>query len=150
MGTLSSENSKLQLGNLITAAGRGSFTYSPIVWMTSGSTEFEKSESLPFMALLEGSYKFSNLDCEVGVARVTMKDTVDVVFAQAFPEGVVPVVLTEIRKPTVKKSAMMVRVFDVTNTGFRCIIMVEDEATATTINYNVCYMAVTPLCRCGR
>lgn len=144
MGTLSSENSKLQLGNLISAVGRGNFTYSPVVWMTSSSTVFEKSESLPFMALLEGSYKFSNLDCEVGVARVTMKDTVDVVFAQAFPEGVVPVVLTEIRKPTVKKSAMMVRVFDVTNTGFRCIIMVEDEATATTINYNVCYMAVTP------
>lgn len=144
MGTLSSENSKLQLGNLISAVGRGNFTYSPVVWMTSSSTVFEKSESLPFMALLEGSYKFSNLDCEVGVARVTMKDTVDVVFAQAFPEGVVPVVLTEIRKPTVKKSAMMVRVFDVTNTGFRCIIMVEDEATAATINYNVCYMAVTP------
>ena len=144
MGTLSSENSKLQLGNLISAVGRGNFTYSPIVWMTSSSTVFEKSESLPFMALLEGSYKFSNLDCEVGVAKVTMKDTVDVVFAQAFPEGVVPVVLTEIRKPTVKKSAMMVRVFDVTNTGFRCIIMVEDEATAATINYNVCYMAVTP------
>ena len=144
MGTLSSENSKLQLGNLISAVGRGNFTYSPVVWMTSSSTVFEKSESLPFMALLEGSYKFSNLDCEVGVAKVTMKDTVDVVFAQAFPEGVVPVVLTEIRKPTVKKSAMMVRVFDVTNTGFRCIIMVEDEATASTINYNVCYMAVTP------
>lgn len=144
MGTLSSENSKLQLGNLISAVGRGNFTYSPVVWMTSSSTVFEKSESLPFMALLEGSYKFSNLDCEVGVARVTMKDTVDVVFAQAFPEGVVPVVLTEIRNPTVKKSAMMVRVFDVTNTGFRCIIMVEDEATAATINYNVCYMAVTP------
>lgn len=144
MGTLSSENSKLQLGNLISAVGRGNFTYSPVVWMTSSSTVFEKSESLPFMALLEGSYKFSNLDCEVGVARVTMKDTVDVVFAQAFPEGVVPVVLTEIRKPTVKKSAMMVRVFDVTNTGFRCIIMVEDEATTATINYNVCYMAVTP------
>ena len=144
MGTLSSENSKLQLGNLISAVGRGNFTYSPVVWMTSSSTVFEKSESLPFMALLEGSYKFSNLDCEVGVAKVTMKDTVGVVFAQAFPEGVVPVVLTEIRKPTVKKSAMMVRVFDVTNTGFRCIIMVEDEATAATINYNVCYMAVTP------
>lgn len=144
MGVLSSENSKLQLGNLLSAVGRTNFTYSPIVWTTSTSTEFEKSESLPFMALLEGSYKFSNLDCEVGVAKVTMKDTVDVVFAQAFPEGVVPVVLTEIRKPTVKKSAMMVRVFDVTNTGFRCIIMVEDEATAATINYNVCYMAVTP------
>lgn len=144
MGVLSSENSKLQLGNLLSAVGRTNFTYSPIVWTTSTSTEFEKSESLPFMALLEGSYKFSNLDCEVGVAKVTMKDTVDVVFAQAFPEGVVPVVLTEIRKPTVKKSAMMVRVFDVTNTGFRCIIMVEDEATVATINYNVCYMAVTP------
>lgn len=144
MGVLSSENSKLQLGNLLSAVGRTNFTYSPIVWTTSSSTVFEKSESIPFMALLEGNYKFSNLDCEVGVAKVTMKDTVDVVFAQAFPEGVVPVVLTEIRKPIVKKSAMMVRVFDVTNTGFRCIIMVEDEATLSSTNYNVCYMAVTP------
>ena len=144
MGTLTSNNSKLQLGNLISTVGRTNFTYSPVVWTTSSSSAFEKSEAIPFMALMEGNYKFSDMDSEVGATKVSMKDTTEVVFAQAFPEGVVPVVLTEIRKPIVKKSAMMVKVFDVTNVGFKCIVMIEDESPVTTTSYNVCYMAVTP------
>ena len=144
MGTLSSGNSSLQLGNLITAAARSNFAYSPIVWLTSSSDEFEKSESIPYMALDESNYKFSNLDVEVAVAKVTMKDTTVVTFAQPFPEGVVPVILTEIRKPIIKKSAMLVKVFDVTNVGFKCKIMVESEAAESSSPYNVCYMAITP------
>lgn len=144
MGTLSSGNSKLQLGNLVSNVGRVNFTYSPVVWTTSASDEFENSESIPFMAIAEGNHKFSNLDSEVGVAKVYMTDTAEVTFAQPFPEGVIPVVLTEIRKPIIKKSAMMVKVFDVTNKGFRCIVMVEDESPIASTNYNVCYMAITP------
>ena len=144
MGALSSGNSSLQLGNLITAAARTNFAYSPIVWLTSSSDDFEKSESIPYMALDESNYKFSNLDVEVAVTKATMKDTTVVTFAQPFPEGVVPVILTEIRKPIIKKSAMLVKVFDVTNVGFKCKIMVESEAAESSSPYNVCYMAITP------
>lgn len=145
MGPMSNFNTKMQLGNLISASGSKNFTYKPLPWVTSESTDFAKIESLPFMAIEEGNHTFGTLDCEVGVAKVNMIDTVDVVFTKPFAEGVVPVVLTEIRKPMLKENPIIVKVRNVTNTGFRCILMYEDEVgSKSAMKMNVCYLAITP------
>jgi len=145
MGSISNENTKLHLGNLLTKIRTSSFTYQPLAWLTSTSTDYESIEEIPFMAIETGNYKFGNLDCEVGVAKVSMKDTADVVFAQPFPEGVTPVVLTELRNPTLKSHPISIKIRNVTNTGFKCIIMYEDEVgSIATITQNVAYMAITP------
>lgn len=145
MGPMSNFNTKMQLGNLISASGSKNFTYKPLPWVTSESTDFAKIESLPFMAIEEGNHTFGTLDCEVGVARVNMIDTVDVVFTKPFAEGVVPVVLTEIRKPMLKENPIIVKVRNVTNTGFKCILMYEDEVgSKSAMKMNVCYLAITP------
>lgn len=145
MGPMSNSNTKMQLGNLISASGSKNFTYKPLPWVTSESTDFAKIESLPFMAIEEGNHTFGSLDCEVGVAKVNMIDTVDVVFAKPFAEGVVPVVLTEIRKPMLKENPIIVKVRNVTNTGFKCILMYEDEVgSKSAMKMNVCYLAITP------
>ena len=105
----------------------------------------EECERIPFMAIEEGNHKFDNLDCEVGVARVNMVDTVDVVFTKPFAEGVVPVVLTEVRKPTLKENPIIVKIRNVTNTGFKCILMYEDQVgQVSSLKSNVCYMAIAP------
>ena len=145
MGPMSNSNTKMQLGNLISASGSKNFTYKPLPWVTSESTDFAKIESLPFMAIEEGNHTFGSLDCEVGVAKVNMIDTVDVVFTKPFAEGVVPVVLTEIRKPMLKENPIIVKVRNVTNTGFKCILMYEDEVgSKSAMKMNVCYLAITP------
>ena len=145
MGPMSNFNTKMQLGNLISASGSKNFTYKPLPWVTSESTDFAKIESLPFMAIEEGNHTFGTLDCEVGVAKVNMIDTVDVVFTKPFAEGVVPVVLTEIRKPMLKENPIIVKVRNVTNTGFKCILMYEDEVgSKSAMKMNVCYLAITP------
>lgn len=145
MGPMSNSNTKMQLGNLISASGSKNFTYKPLPWVTSESTDFAKIESLPFMAIEEGNHTFGTLDCEVGVAKVNMIDTVDVVFTKPFAEGVVPVVLTEIRKPLLKENPIIVKVRNVTNTGFKCILMYEDEVgSKSAMKMNVCYLAITP------
>ena len=145
MGTLTNNNTNLHLGNLISSSGTKNFTYKPLAWATSGTTKFEDCEKIPFMALEEGNHKFDNLDCEVGVVKVNMVDTVDVVFNNPFPEGVVPIVLTEVRKPTLKDYPIIVKIRNVTNTGFKCILMFEDQVgTVSSIKSNVCYMAISP------
>ena len=145
MGPMSNSNTKMQLGNLISASGSKNFTYKPLPWVTSESTDFAKIESLPFMAIEEGNHTFGSLDCEVGVAKVNMIDTVDVVFTKPFAEGVVPVVLTEVRKPLLKENPIIVKVRNVTNTGFKCILMYEDEVgSKSAMKMNVCYLAITP------
>lgn len=145
MGPMSNANTKMQLGNLISASGSKNFTYKPLPWVTSESTDFAKTEALPFMAIEEGNHTFGSLDCEVGVVKVNMVDTVDVVFTKPFAEGVVPVVLTEIRKPLLKENPIIVKVRNVTNTGFKCILMYEDEVgSKSSMKMNVCYLAITP------
>ena len=144
MGVVTNNNTKLHPGTLLSDVTKKKFTYQPMLWTGSASTTFEEQESLPFMALEQGNYTFNNLDCEVGVAKVYMSDTCEVRFAKPFPEGVTPVVLTEIRKPMTKSYALVAKVKEVTNTGFKCIVMVEEGNKVTAINYDVCYLAITP------
>ena len=145
MGAITNNNSSMHLGNFISGSGTKNFSYTPMPWLTSTSTAFDKAEKIPFMAIEEGNFQFSNLDCEVGVVKVNMVDTVTVVFNKPFPEGVVPVVLTEVRKPIQPKGPIIVKIHDVTNAGFKCILMYEDEVgSKASIKSNVCYLAITP------
>ena len=145
MGAITNNNSSMHLGNFISGSGTKNFSYTPMPWLTSTSTAFDKAEKIPFMAIEEGNFQFSNLDCEVGVVKVNMVDTVTVAFNKPFPEGVVPVVLTEVRKPIQPKGPIIVKIHDVTNAGFKCILMYEDEVgTKSSIKSNVCYLAITP------
>lgn len=144
MGVMTNNNSKLQTSALISEATKKKFTYQPLLWTGSASSSYEEPETLPFMALRQGSYTFNNLDCEVGAAKAYMKDTCEVRFSKPFPEGVTPVVLTEIRKPMTKNYALMTKTFGITNTGFKCIVMVEEGNDIKTLSYDMCYLAITP------
>lgn len=147
MGLCSNNNSSLYPGNLITSAGKTKFTYQLLPWAAQGSsaTSVSKMEEIPFLAMLPGSYKYGELDSEVGV--VSIKDTAVVEFANPFPEEVTPIVLVELRNPTLKTYPLSLNIFDVTNTGFKAVCQYETEiAKSNTIrvNLNMCYMAVTP------
>ena len=148
MGAPSYKNSDLTFGNLITLSTENGFTYKPDVWVTSSATEFENTESIPFMAIEEGNYKFSELDCIVGSEKTRMNTEGTVSFANPFPEGVVPVVLTEINNPSSHKSSMAVKVWDITNVGFKYKIMREEKAEeadkSSSRQLSVSYMAITP------
>ena len=144
MGVVTNNNTKLHPGTLLSEVTKKKFTYQPMLWTGSAGSTFEEQESLPFMALEQGNYVFNNLDCEVGVAKVYMSDTCEVNFTKPFPEGVTPVVLAEIRKPMTKTYALTAKVKEVTNRGFKCIVMVEESNKITALNYDVCYLAITP------
>lgn len=95
------------------------------------------------MAMPYGNYTYGNMDVEVGAAKVK-SDTLEVVFNKPFPEGVTPVVVTEL-KPTLKTAPIMTKVWDVTNTGFKTTVMYEvGEDKSIRVAQNMSYMAVTP------
>lgn len=144
MGTLTNNNTTHHLTNLVTSATKAGFTYTPNPWLSSTSGEMEDPEMIPFMAMSAGNHQFSSLMCEVGTAKVRMTKEQAITFASPFPDGVIPVVLTEIYKPSIIKAPMTTKVWDVTNTGFKCQIMVEEGAETTGSSYNVNYMAITP------
>ena len=144
MGTVTNNNTKLQLGTQLSEVTKKKFTYKPMPWSGSTSAVYEKQETLPFMALDQGNYQFDQLDCEVGAVKVYMKDTCEVRFTNPFPKGTTPVVLTGIRKPLTKTYALVVKVKDINNEGFKCIVMAEEGNTVTSLSYDMCYLAITP------
>ncbi|MCQ2095431.1 MAG: glycoside hydrolase family protein [Bacteroidaceae bacterium] len=143
MGIMTNKNNKTYLTNMITSAARKNFVYQPLPWSQSGEQTVSGAETVPFMALRAGDYVFGDLDVEVGSARVK-GDTTEVLFKRPFPEGTVPVVIAEL-KPTLKSNALMYRIWDVTNTGFKATVRYEyglEKALLVAQTFN--YLACTP------
>lgn len=151
IGTITNKNSKFEFGNYMSVATNSKFTYQTLPWL-SNTASLDKAEEVPFLAIVPGSYKFGNMYCEVGTVKSekatsnTWSDTTCVEFEQAFPEDVTPVVITEIKKPGYNtKTTLGVRVFDVTNTGFKFIVYSEEKSgQKVLLGQNVNYIAVTP------
>ena len=148
MGICSNNNSSLYPGNLLTSVGTRKFSYQVTPWQAQGTSAstMNKAEDIPFLALQTGNYKYGDLDCEVGVVKI--KDEVlDVTFQKPFPTGVVPVVLVEVRNPTIKKYPYSLNIIEVTNTGFKAQCQYEASiAASNTMNLAVdmSYLAITP------
>lgn len=167
IGTITNKNSSFYAGNVTASkSSKSSFTYQLFPWQTNSATSLKNNEEIPFLALKATynsetytysprHYQFGDLDCEVGLVKSekastnSWTDTTTVVFATPFPEGVIPVVLTEIKKPSYTsgstKTTLCPRIFDVTNTGFKFIIYSEDASGRTVgSGQNVSYLAITP------
>ncbi len=147
MGVLSNKNSSLYPGNLITSAGKTKFSYQIQPWQAQGSSAstMSKVEEAAFLAMPEGNYKYGTLDCEVGIIQI--QDEAEVTFKQAFPEGVVPVVLVEVNNPAIKKYPYSLNIVEVTNTGFKVKLQYEASIAAEhaiTLAVKMGYLAITP------
>ena len=154
MGTMTNYNSAFYASNFTCKTrNQNSFSFQFQPWSTNKGA-IAKNEDLPFMAIPSGNYDFDGLQCEVnevksertlsGTSNIYSEES-EVVFTQPFAEGVVPVVLTEIRNPILSTTAFCVRVYDVTNKGFKFRVYTE-EATGKTVSLqmNVAYFAIAP------
>ena len=150
IGTRTTTNKNYLAGDLLSKTPSKSFTYRLKPWTTNQNT-ITKAEEIPFMAIKSGNYDFG-VQCEVGTTKSAkasgtnlFSDTTIVTFNQPFAEGVIPIVLTQVRNPNMDKTALGTRVFDVTNTGFKYILYPEDNAgTKIVLSKNVDYFAIEP------
>ncbi len=154
IGPMSNSNSSFYAGNNVTSptSDREKLTYQPLQWQNNSATVTDNME-VPFLVLNEGDYLFDDLYCEVDSVKAnrnsgtnTFTDPTEVTFHNPFPEGVTPIVLTEIFNPSFKtKTSLCTRVYDVTNTGFKFIIYSEDGTNQkVTMKQNVSYLAIAP------
>jgi hypothetical protein len=154
IGTLTNKNSTYQASNFLKSITVKNFTYNPQQWKKN-TAKISKIEEVPFMALGEGNYTFkghngADLQCEVGEVKSekalegTESEVTEVTFKTPFPEDVIPVVLTEVRAPIYKTTGFGVRVFDVTNTGFKFIVYTEESTGVKPTAKNIEYFAITP------
>ncbi len=132
------------------------FSISMMPWtlQSNMNTTFSKAEEVPFLAMPAGNYQFGTMSLELG--SIAIKDTTEVMFETPFPEGVTPIVIATVnRMPTVNNGPIMHRIWDVTNTGFKCNVMYEDALVDSrgnkktpSVNHTVAYLAATPGDQC--
>lgn len=154
IGTRNNKNTTFFASNITCASNTSKyFTYQLRPWANSKAQSPTSQEEIPFMSLMAGNYDFGGLQCEVGdtksgkssEADPTVTDVTEVTFTEPFPEGVTPIVLAEIRNPNFKSSALGIRVFDVTNTGFKFVVFLEASCTVKlSLTKNVSYFAIAP------
>jgi hypothetical protein len=147
MGIISYKNTGVHPVNLVTSTTKKNFKYKAFPLRNQGTSELTKEENVPFMALQLGNYTYGNMDIEVDSVKVK-QDTMLVKFNKPFPEGVTPVVITEM-KPTIKTRPYLTKICDVTNEGFKVIAFHEAaENTTLTLAQPLFYAAFTPGSEC--
>ena len=142
-GIPTNKNTETTPCSLIGSISKSSFKYTMFPWQKSGSKNISNPETIPYMAAKAGNYKFGNIDIEASTSKVK-GDTTEIIFSKPFPEGVKPIVITEL-KPTINTNPIMVRIKDVTNTGFKAIAVFEEGVKSkVNVGQNLMYLAVTP------
>lgn len=125
------------------------FSYKGLPWKNQkNSTDtYEKAEEISYMAIVPGNYTFGDMDVEVNTINVTAPRTqpvTEVTFTKPFPEGVTPVVIGTVNRTSDSNRALMHKIWDVTNTGFKCTVMYEQSETAQPAASRLGYIAMTP------
>ena len=147
MGTISYKNTGMHPTNLISSATKKNFKYNIFPLQNQGDAELTKDETIPFMAVQLGNYTFGDMDIEIDSVKIK-SDTTIVKFIKPFPEGVTPVVITEL-KPSTKTKPFFTKIWDVTNEGFKATAFYEAAENATVRSAQpFFYAAFTPGTEC--
>lgn len=144
MGIYSNNNSQMGPCNLVSSVRSTSFSYNLLPWELAGLTVPEEPEYVDFLAAEEGNRTYGNMPLEVGSARVD-GDTAEIEFKEPFPDGTVPVVAAELRNPSLKSNAISIKIWDVTERGFKAKLLYEYGLDMDIrVAQNMVYFAVAP------
>ena len=143
LGLISNKNPNTGLAHVVSSALSMRFAFALLPWQKGKSQDVSKPEDISYMVLPYGVHHYGDLTAIVASASAS-SDTVEVEFDEPFEEGVVPVVVTELR-PIIKSTPIMTKVFDITNRGFKCVINYEAGLSQRiTAEQTLSYIAITP------
>lgn len=146
MGMVSNKNASNGITNQVTGLARSSFKFRLYPWTLTEPVSLSGAESVDFLLLPPDTIFHLSDDMMLISQKAGMikGDEVQVTFPQAFPEGVVPVVVAQQNTSITSYAPVTVKVYDVTNTGFKARL-VRQEAVTTAFNaQNVNYFACSP------
>lgn len=137
-GAPTNNNSSTLLNGKVSISSNRMFTYQIQPWNYQKISTLEKAESVPFFVLKPGNYNFGGL--KVQASKSTSGATWKTVsFAQAFDK--LPVVLVSLATAN-NKIPVIVRVRNVTKTGFEVILQKESAVEQQLVTEIFSYVAI--------
>lgn len=148
MSTPTLNNPTLGLTGAIKTVSSSQFSYNFTPWTVSYPTTLTASEKIDVFIISKGRHTFGDLTLEVAdMPKNVGRDTVEVTFTQPFPEGVTPVVVAATNPLRALTFPNTIKVFDVTNKGFKAKVTRQKALDITTpgfLSQKAVYMAITP------
>ncbi len=145
-GMVTNNNSSNGITNRVTTISKSSFGFCLYPWTLTSPVEISKAETVDYLVLPPDTVIQLNDDMMLISQKIgnVKGDKVEVLFPEAFPEGVTPVVVAQQNTALGTYCPVTVKVSDVTNTGFSVRLTAQESLTSSIKNENVNYFACTP------
>ena len=146
VGMISNKNTANGITNQIQAIAKTSFTFRFYPWTLPTPVDFKNVEAADYMILPPNKvYHLSNQMMLISQKAGNVKNSeVEIVFPEPFPDGVTPVVVAQQNTTVANYAPVTVKVYDVTNTGFKAKLVRQEEVTSNFNAQNVNYFACSP------
>ncbi len=146
MGMVSNKNSSNGITNQLMTLGKSTFKFRFYPWQLESAVEISSAETVDYLILpadtvMQLSDEMMIISASAGKVK---GDEVEVTFPEAFPEGVTPVVVAQQNTSITSYAPVTVKIYDVTNTGFKTKLVRQEGVTTTFNSVNVNYFAGTP------
>lgn len=142
-GLISNKNTANGIVCNIPAVATGNFTFELKPWTLKTALSISNTESVDYLILPPDTVMHLTDDMMlISASAGSIKgDEVEVAFPEAFPEGTTPVVVAQQSTSSSTAAPAHVKVYDVTNTGFKCKLVRQEGITTALTAQTVCYFA---------
>ncbi len=146
MGMLSNKNSSNGITSQVNSLAKASFKFRLYPWTLPAPVDISGAETVDYLVLPPDTVCHLSDDMTLISQKIgnVKGDEVQVLFPEAFPEGVTPVVVAQQNTSITAYAPVTVKVYDITNTGFSVKLVRQEGETTTFGPENVNYFACTP------
>ncbi len=146
MGMVSNKNASNGITNQVQSMGKSSFKFRFYPWTLNTPITFNYAETVDYLLLPPDTvYHLGDDMMLVSQKAGNIKgDEVQITFPEAFPDGIVPVVLAQQNTAIASYAPVTIKIYDVTNTGFKARLVRQEGVTTAFNAQNVNYFAATP------
>lgn len=145
-GMVSNKNIGNGITNHLLAINDDSFSFRFYPWRKTTPVDFKNAESADYLVLPADMvwHLTDNMTLISASAGNIKGDEVQIVFPEPFAEGVTPIVVAQPVSSNTTLAPVTVKVYDITNTGFKARLVRQEAETGTFSEQAVNYFAASP------
>lgn len=146
MGMISNSNTTNGISNHLMGTYSNKFKFRFYPWKLNTAVTFSKAETVDYLILPADTVVQLPKGMKVVTGKISSvkKDEQQVTFSEPFPEGVTPVVVAQNQNSSTTAAPVVLRIYDVTNTGFKARLTRQEGVTGSFNGQPVMYYAATP------
>ncbi len=145
MGMMSNKNSGNGITNQVQSITKTAFKFRFYPWQLDAPVEFKNAETVDYLILPSDTVMHLPNDMMlISQNAGSIKDSTRIVFPEAFPEGVTPIVVAQQICSTTSYKPVTVKIINVTNEYFDVKLVRQAGETATFNKQKVVYYACSP------